>query len=254
MRRLFKLHKKHYGDNDLYFHRFQVKIPSVKVVVFGSGGVGKTSLVRRYLYNSFQEKYQPTIEDDHRKVISHKGNLCDLTILDTTGTHQFPAMRNLAIKNGDGFIIVYAIDDKLSLHEAKRLHDEIKEIKDNKEVPIVLLGNKSDRSPVGNRKVDVDAGQTVVNEWSDSSVHMETSAKLNHNVVNAFNTILELIDMQPAYEEVTDYVSPSKPWRPSRKDSIRRGVTNAWRVATFCFQRGRKYNSQRENKQILTHD
>jgi len=92
-----------------------VKIPSVNIVVFGSGGVGKTSLVRRYLYNCFQEKYQPTIEDDYRKVISYKGNLCDLTILDTTGTHQFPAMRNLAIRNGDGFIIVYAIDDKLSL-------------------------------------------------------------------------------------------------------------------------------------------
>ena len=225
-----------------------MKIPSVNVVVFGSGGVGKTSLVRRYLYNSFQEKYQPTIEDDYRKVISYKGNLCDLTILDTTGTHQFPAMRNLAIRNGDGFIIVYAIDDKLSLMEAKRLHDEIIEVKDHKEVPVVLLGNKSDRSPIGNRRIELDAGKVVVNQWSNSSVHMETSAKLNHNVVNAFNKILELIDMQPAYEEVTDCESTPNPWRPSRKDSIRRGVTNAWRIATFCFQRGGKYKSKKQSK------
>ena len=237
--------------SNIPYNQFQVKIPSVKVVVFGSGGVGKTSLVRRYLYNSFQEKYQPTIEDDHRKVISYKGNLCDLTILDTTGTHQFPAMRHLAIKNGDGFIIVYAIDDKMSLMEAKRLRDEIIEVQGNKEVPVVLLGNKSDRSPIGNRKVDLDAGQNVVQEWSDGSVHMETSAKLNHNVVNAFNKVLELIDMQPAYEEVTDCETPTKPWRPSRKDSIRRGVTNAWRLATFCFPRGRKYKSQRKNQRIL---
>lgn len=231
-----------------------MKIPSVKVVVFGSGGVGKTSLVRRYLYNSFDEKYEPTIEDDHRKVISYKENLCDLTILDTTGTHQFPAMRQLAICNGDGFVIVYAIDDNLSLLEAKRLRDEIIEVKDNKEVPIVLLGNKSDRSPVGNRKVGLDAGQRVVNEWCDSSVHMETSAKLNHNVVNAFNKVLELIDMQPAYEEVTDYASPSRPWRPSRKDSLRRGVTSAWRLATLCFQRGKRTNRKEKIEEFLKID
>ena len=233
----------------IYFDLFQVKIPSVNVVVFGSGGVGKTSLVRRYLYNCFQEKYQPTIEDDYRKVISYKGNLCDLTILDTTGTHQFPAMRNLAIRNGDGFIIVYAIDDKLSLLEAKRLHDEIVEVKENKDVPVVLLGNKSDRSPVGQRKIDVNAGQIVATEWSNCSVHMETSAKLNHNVVNAFTKILELIDMQPAYEEVTDCEAPSNRWRPSRKDSIRRGVSNAWRLATFCFQRGSKYKTKEQQNE-----
>ena len=238
-----------YGSKDC-FDLLQVKIPSVNVVVFGSGGVGKTSLVRRYLYNNFPEKYQPTIEDDYRKVISYKGNLCDLTILDTTGTHQFPAMRNLAIRNGDGFIIVYAIDDKLSFLEAKRLHDEIIEVKESKEVPVVLLGNKSDRSPVGSRKIDLDAGKIVANEWSDSSVHMETSAKLNHNVVNAFNKILELIDMQPAYEEVTGLDSGLKERRPSRKDSIRRGVNNAWRMATFCFQRGSKYKSKKPAQKI----
>ena len=225
-----------------------MKIPAVKIVVFGSGGVGKTSLVRRYLYNGFQETYQPTIEDDHRKVIPHKGNLCDVTILDTTGTHQFPAMRRLAIKNGHGFIVVYAIDDKLSLEEAKRLRDEIAEVKENKEVPIVLLGNKSDKSPVGKRRVDLDAGQSVVDEWNDGSVHMETSAKLNHNVVNAFNTVLDLVDMQPAYEEVTDCDVSPKQRRPSRRDSIRRGAVSFWRFATFCFKRSKKYQKTKQER------
>eukprot|EP00795_Rhopilema_esculentum_P010776 gene10776-19569_t len=228
----------------------QVKIPSVRIVIFGSGGVGKTSLVQRYLYNSFEDRYQPTIEDDHRKVIPYKGNLCDVTVLDTTGTHQFPAMRELAIKNGDGFIVVYAIDDKMSLLEAKRLRDEIVKVKGNKEVPLVLLGNKSDRSPVGRRKVGLDAGQMVVDEWNDGSVHMETSAKLNHNVVNAFNKVLELIDLQPAFEEVDGDSSPCQR-RPSRKDSIRRGVTGAWRTATHCFHRSRKYKADKQEQKFL---
>ena len=214
-----------------------MKIPSVRIVVFGSGGVGKTSLIRRYLYNSFQEKYQPTIEDDYRKVITYKENLCDVTILDTAGTHQFPAMRKLAIKNGDGFLIVYSIDDMVSLAEAKRQYNEIMEVKDCREVPVILLGNKSDRSPVGKRRVEHKDGLTTVDEWGSASAYMETSARLNHNVGNAFDKILELIDMQPAYEEVTDQGNTRT---VKRKNSIQRGASIIWRAVLFCFKRHKK--------------
>eukprot|EP00794_Sanderia_malayensis_P017884 gene17884-19667_t len=228
----------------------QVKIPSVRIVVFGSGGVGKTSLIKRYLNNSFDEKYQPTIEDDYRKVVTYKGNLCDLTILDTAGTHQFPAMRKLAINNGDGFIIVYSIDDQLSLAEAKRQFEEIRDIKGSEEVPVVLLGNKSDRSPTGRRKISREVGMETVEEWGITSCHMETSARLNHNVTNAFDKILQLIDMQPAYEDVTDQNNTSKKVR--RKSSVRRGASILYRAVMFCFKRKKNYKLGKKNKKPVS--
>ena len=93
-----------------------------RVVVFGAGGhlslgwalllhnqfcpgVGKTSLVLRFIQGTFRDSYVPTIEDTYRKVISSKTPnsppaVCTLHITDTTGSHQFPAMQRLSISKG----------------------------------------------------------------------------------------------------------------------------------------------------------
>lgn len=36
---------------------------SVRIVILGGGGVGKTAIVKRFLFNTFTEKYRPTVED-----------------------------------------------------------------------------------------------------------------------------------------------------------------------------------------------
>lgn len=63
-----------------------------RVAVFGAGGVGKSSLVLRFVKGTFSENYVPTIEDTYRQVIScnRQQNVCTLQITDTTGSHQFP--------------------------------------------------------------------------------------------------------------------------------------------------------------------
>ncbi|RCN30705.1 Ras family protein, partial [Ancylostoma caninum] len=71
-----------------------------KVVVLGSGGVGKSALTVQFVSSTFIEKYDPTIEDFYRKEIEVDGQPCVLEILDTAGTEQFSSMRDLYIKNG----------------------------------------------------------------------------------------------------------------------------------------------------------
>ncbi|VDL91872.1 unnamed protein product [Schistocephalus solidus] len=57
-----------------------------KLVVLGSGGVGKSALTVQFVQNIFVEKYDPTIEDSYRKQIDVDGQQCMLEILDTAGT------------------------------------------------------------------------------------------------------------------------------------------------------------------------
>ena len=80
-----------------------------KVVVLGSGGVGKSALTVQFVSGLFMEKYDPTIEDFYRKEIEVDHTPCVLEILDTAGTEQFASMRDLYIKNGQGFIVAYSI-------------------------------------------------------------------------------------------------------------------------------------------------
>ena len=80
-----------------------------KIVVLGSGGVGKSALTVQFVQGIFVEKYDPTIEDSYRKQVEVDGQQCMLEILDTAGTEQFASMRDLYIKNGQGFIVAYSI-------------------------------------------------------------------------------------------------------------------------------------------------
>ncbi|NWU69990.1 DIRA2 protein, partial [Pterocles burchelli] len=160
-----------------------------RVVVFGAGGVGKSSLVLRFVKGTFRESYIPTIEDTYRQVISCDKSICTLQITDTTGSHQFPAMQRLSISKGHAFILVYSITSRQSLEELKPIYEQIYQIKgDVESIPIMLVGNKNDENQ--NREVDSSEGEAMAKKWK--CAFMETSAKLNHNVKELFQELLNL--------------------------------------------------------------
>jgi small GTP-binding protein len=67
-----------------------------------------------------------------------------LEILDTAGTEQFASMRDLYMKNGQGFILVYSITSQATFNDLLELREQILRVKDTANVPMVLVGNKSD--------------------------------------------------------------------------------------------------------------
>ncbi|KAF3045047.1 Ras- protein rsr1 [Didymella heteroderae] len=105
------------------------------IVVLGSA---------QFVQNVWIESYDPTIEDSYRKQIEVDGRHVILEILDTAGTEQFTAMRELYMKTGQGFLLVFAITSASSFHELAELREQIRRIKEDDNVPMVLVGNKSD--------------------------------------------------------------------------------------------------------------
>ncbi|KAG5276474.1 hypothetical protein AALO_G00132470 [Alosa alosa] len=159
-----------------------------RVVVFGAGGVGKSSLVVRFVKGTFRDTYIPTVEDTYTQVISCDKSVCTLQITDTTGSHQFPAMQRLSISKGHAFILVYSITSKQSLEELKPIYQQVLAIKGNVEnIPIMLVGNKMDEPQ---REVDTRDGEAQARAWK--CAFMETSAKTNHNVKELFQELLNL--------------------------------------------------------------
>lgn len=159
-----------------------------RVVVFGAGGVGKSSLVLRFIQGTFRETYIPTVEDTYRQVISCDKNICTLQITDTTGSHQFPAMQRLSISKGHAFVLVYSVTSRQSVEELQAIYEQICQIKgDVHKVPIILVGNKSDDPQ---REVGTGEGEVLATKWKCS--FMETSAKMNYNVQELFAELLNL--------------------------------------------------------------
>ncbi|KAI5938635.1 Ras-related protein Rap-1A [Manis javanica] len=115
-----------------------------KLVVLGSGGVGKSALTVQFVQGIFVEKYDPTIEDSYRKQVEVDCQQCMLEILDTAGTEQFTAMRDLYMKNGQGFALVYSITAQSTFNDLQDLREQILRVKDTEDVPMILVGNKCD--------------------------------------------------------------------------------------------------------------
>ncbi len=141
-----------------------------KIVVLGSGGVGKSALTVQFVQGIFVEKYDPTIEDSYRKQVEVDGQQCMLEILDTAGTvsmsiqflviswlnfvftlqEQFTAMRDLYMKNGQGFVLVYSITAQSTFNDLQDLREQILRVK----VKIVFPSLKS---PKHIEKIEIDA-------------------------------------------------------------------------------------------------
>jgi len=164
-----------------------------KLVVLGSGGVGKSALTVQFVQGIFVEKYDPTIEDSYRKQVEVDGHQCMLEILDTAGTEQFTAMRDLYMKNGQGFVLVYSITAQSTFGDLSDLRDQILRVKDAHEVPLVLVGNKCDLD--AERVVTYSQGQSLQKTFG-SCAFLEASAKSKINVNDIFYDLVRQINRQ----------------------------------------------------------
>ncbi|XP_066912706.1 ras-related protein Rap-1b-like isoform X1 [Clytia hemisphaerica] len=164
-----------------------------KLVVLGSGGVGKSALTVQFVQGIFVEKYDPTIEDSYRKQVEVDGQQAMLEILDTAGTEQFTAMRDLYMKNGQGFVLVYSITAQSTFNDLMDLRDQILRVKDTEDVPMVLVGNKCDLED--ERVVGKDNGQNLAKQFGNCTF-LETSAKMKINVNEIFHDLVRQINQR----------------------------------------------------------
>lgn len=168
-------------------------IAEYKICVFGSGGVGKSCLTMQFVQGIFMHRYDPTIEDVYKKTVEIDGKQFSLEILDTAGTEEFSAMRDLYVKNGQGFILVYSITSQATFNDLEEFYERILRIKDvghQNLLPLVLVGNKIDLED--ERVVGRQAGQELARRWR--CTFLEASAKSQANVNEIFFEIVRLIN------------------------------------------------------------
>ena len=164
-----------------------------KLVLFGDGGVGKTSLVHRYLTGAFSERIKVTIGVDFRlKKVSVEGKAIKLQIWDFAGERRFRQLLPNYVRGASAGIFMYDTTRYLTLENVDEWLEVIKKGSSKSEVwfPIMMVGGKDDL--VDEKAISLDYAKKFAEEHDLERV-MECSAKTGHNVEEIFTTISRII-------------------------------------------------------------
>jgi len=163
----------------------------LKIGLVGESGVGKSCLLVRWVDNEFFEADDKfTIGVDYKmKSVTVKDIPVKLQIYDTAGQERFRTVTASFYRGAHGILLVYDITDKESF--GNRVEEWLREIKNYTpdKTPIVFVGNKVDLKD--KRTVDESAARAFAEKHGLK--YMETSAKENINVNEAFMSLAELI-------------------------------------------------------------
>ncbi|ETE60910.1 Ras-related protein Ral-A, partial [Ophiophagus hannah] len=160
-----------------------------KVIMVGSGGVGKSALTLQFMYDEFVEDYEPTKADSYRKRVVLDGEEVQIDILDTAGQEDYAAIRDNYFRSGEGFLCVFSITELESFAATADFREQILRVKEDENVPFLLVGNKSDLED--RRQVSVEEAKTRADQWNVN--YVETSAKTRANVDKVFFDLMREI-------------------------------------------------------------
>lgn len=186
----------------------------LKLVMLGSGGVGKSAITMQYVNSTFVNDYDPTIENSYRKQVTVDDEAAMLDVLDTAGQEEYAAMRDSQIRSGMGFLCVYSITSRESFSNVREFRDRILQVKDEDSYPFVLVGNKCDL--VKDREVSREDGEKLAKEFDVPFV--EASAKARINIDEAYAQCIRLVRQAEAnglYDESSE--NAFSPARKSKK-------------------------------------
>ncbi|XP_072107879.1 GTP-binding protein Rit2-like isoform X2 [Mobula birostris] len=179
-----------------------------KVVMLGAGGVGKSAMTMQFISHRFPDCHDPTIEDAYKTQVRIDDNPAYLDILDTAGQAEFTAMRDQYMRGGEGFIICYSITDRRSFQEAAEFKELIYRVRHTYDIPIVLVGNKTDLEEY--RQVSREEGMALAREYN--CPFFETSAALRLYIDDVFYGMVREVRRKEAL--------PSTEKKMKRKGSI----------------------------------
>ncbi|KAI4205392.1 MAG: hypothetical protein LQ350_000433 [Teloschistes chrysophthalmus] len=184
-----------------------------KLVFLGEQSVGKTSLITRFMYDSFDNMYQATIGIDFlSKTMYLEDRTVRLQLWDTAGQERFRSLIPSYIRDSSVAVVVYDISSHKSFQNTRKWVDDVRGERGN-DVIIVLVGNKTDLGD--KREVTTQQGEEEAKRCG--AIFMETSAKAGANVKALFRRIAQALpgmegEVDKGESQMIDVnINPSKP-------------------------------------------
>lgn len=161
------------------------------MVLLGEGRVGKTSLLLRYVENTFSETQTPTVQATYlsKKVACDDGAFVETHVWDTAGQERFHALGPIYYRDADAAVLVYDITDQDSFARVKSWVKELRQINGN-DIALAVCANKSDLERL--RQVSNEDGEAYAK--SIGAEFFSTSAKANRCVEAVFVSVAKRLE------------------------------------------------------------
>ncbi|MFX0184962.1 MAG: Rab family GTPase [Candidatus Hodarchaeota archaeon] len=179
-----------------------------KLCFCGDGGVGKTSIINRYIGQGFQTNYRVTIGC---QIVTHNltidGQILKFQFWDLSGQHRFEFIRSTFYRGSHAAILVFDLTRPLSLYN---LHKWKEEILSNVgyEIPFIIFGNKSDlidKIRVKEHEILEVTSELKPQTQSSEIPHFFTSAQSGLNLKEALTSIGQILrksNPHPVYQNI----------------------------------------------------
>uniref|UniRef100_A0A8C7VRP5 Ras-related protein Rab-6B n=1 Tax=Oncorhynchus mykiss TaxID=8022 RepID=A0A8C7VRP5_ONCMY len=148
--------------------------------------MGKTSLITRFMYDSFDNTYQATIGIDFlSKTMYLEDRTIRLQLWDTAGQERFRSLIPSYIRDSAAAVVVYDIANLNSFQQTSKWIDDVRTERGS-DVIIMLVGNKTDLADKS-RQITTEEGEQRAKELN--VMFIETSAKTGYNVKQLFRRV-----------------------------------------------------------------
>ncbi|XP_021118302.1 GTP-binding protein GEM isoform X2 [Heterocephalus glaber] len=180
-----------------------------RVVLIGEQGVGKSTLANIFA------------EDTYERTLIVDGESATIILLDmweNKGENEW--LQEHCMQVGDAYLIVYSITDRASFEKASELRIQLRRARQTEDIPIILVGNKSDL--VRCREVSVSEGRACAVVFDCKFI--ETSAAVQHNVKELFEGIVRQVRLRRDSKEKNERRLAYQ----KRRESIPRKARRFW--------------------------
>ncbi|KAM7236394.1 hypothetical protein CapIbe_012066 [Capra ibex] len=194
-----------------------------RVVLIGEQGVGKSTLANIFagVHDSMDSDCEVLGEDTYERTLMVDGEIATIILLDmweNKGESEW--LQDHCMQVGDAYLIVYSITDRASFEKASELRIQLRRARQTEDIPIILVGNKSDL--VRCREVSVSEGRACAVVFDCKFI--ETSAAVQHNVKELFEGIVRQVRLRRDSKEKNERRLAYQ----KRRESIPRKARRFW--------------------------
>ena len=183
----------------------------VKIILLGDSGVGKTSIINRYINNRFNPEMISSLGSKSNEKIVMRDNIkYKLIIWDTSGQEVYRSLTNLFIKGSNIVILVYSIDSLLSFEGLDYWYKSLLEKIEGDNYILAVVGSKVDL--INEEVISEEQGKKYAEE-KKAFFKLVSSKENPKGIEQLFEKLLDdLIQNYPEYDQSKSYynITPKK--------------------------------------------